>query len=78
MAGPDSPAADLYAELTGRRVSTAVTRMYRTRWSLEEIMLSLREFRGPHEENGDTELAWQALVEEIGNLGTAEDARTAG
>ena len=31
-------------------------------------MLSVREFRGPHERNPDTELAWQALTEETGNI----------
>jgi spectinomycin phosphotransferase len=68
LAGPDSREADRYAELTGRRVDAAVMRMYRMRWSLEEIMLSVREFRGPHEHNGDTELAWEALTEETENL----------
>jgi hypothetical protein len=43
-------------------------RLYRMRWSLEEIMLSLREFRGPHEQNGDTEVAWEAFTEETENL----------
>ena len=57
-----------YAELTGRRVSTAVMRMYRTRWSLEEIMLSLSEFRGPHDHNEDTELTWTVLTEETENI----------
>jgi spectinomycin phosphotransferase len=68
LAGPDSREADRYAELTGRRVDAAVMRMYRMRWSLEEIMLSVREFRGPHEHNGDTELAWEALTEETENI----------
>jgi spectinomycin phosphotransferase len=68
LAGAGSREADRYAELTGRRLDTAVMRMYRMRWSLEEIMLSVREFRGPHEHNEDTELAWQALTEETGNL----------
>ena len=68
LADVDGRAADRYAELTGRRVSSAVMRMYRMRWSLEEIMLSLREFRGPHEHNEDTEMAWEALTEETGNL----------
>ena len=43
-------------------------RMYRMRWSLDEIMLSVREFRGPHEETADTELAWEALIEETENI----------
>ena len=68
LADAGSREADRYAELTGRRLSSAVMRMYRMRWSLEEIMLSLREFRGPHERNDDTELAWEALTEETGNI----------
>ena len=67
-ADADSPEADRYAELTGRRISTAVMRMYRMRWSLEEIMLSLSEFRGPHEHNEDTELTWAVLTEETENI----------
>ena len=68
LAEADSREADRYAELTGRRLDIAVMHMYRMRWSLEEIMLSLREFRGPHERNEDTELAWEALAEETGNV----------
>ena len=68
LAGPDSREAGRYAELTGRRVDAAAMRMYRMRWSLEEIMLSVREFRGPHKHNGDTELAWEALTEETENI----------
>jgi hypothetical protein len=43
-------------------------RTYRMRWSLDEIMLSLREFRGPHEQNEDTELTWAVLTEETENI----------
>ena len=68
LAGADGREADRYAELTGRRLSGAAMRVYRMRWSLEEIMLSLREFRGPHERNEDTEMAWEALTEETENL----------
>ena len=68
VADADSPEADRYAELTGRRVSNAVMRMYQMRWSLEEIMLSLSEFRGPHEHNEDTELTWAVLTEETENI----------
>jgi len=64
----DSCEADRYAELTGRRVSAAAMRMYRMRWSLEEITLSLSEFRGPHEQNADTELTWAVLAEETENV----------
>ena len=68
LADEDSWEADRYAELTGRRVSTAVMRMYRMRWSLEEIMLGLSDFRGPHEQNEDTELTWEVLTEETENI----------
>lgn len=68
VADADSREADRYAELTGRRVNAAMMRMYRLRWCLDEITLSLREFRGPHERNEDTELAWEALTEETENI----------
>ena len=56
--------ADRYAELTGHHVSRAATDLYRMRWSLDDITLSVAEFRGPHEQNEDTELAWATLTEE--------------
>jgi spectinomycin phosphotransferase len=68
VADADSREGERYAELTGRRVGIAVMRMYRMRWSLEEIMLSLSEFRGPHEQNEDTELTWEVLTEETENI----------
>jgi len=68
LADADGRAADRYAELTGRRVDSAMMRMYRMRWSLEEIMLSVRKFRGLHEQNEDTGMAWEALAEETGNI----------
>jgi len=69
VAGDDPRAAGRYAELTGRPVSTAAMRMYRLRWSLDDIALFLRDFRGPHERDEDTELAWEGLSEEIGEIG---------
>jgi hypothetical protein len=39
------------------------------RWSLDDITLSVRAFRGPHEQTEDTELAWAALVEEAEEIG---------
>lgn len=58
-ATPNSPA---------RRVSASAMRMCRMRWSLEEIMLSLSDFRGPHNHNEDTELTWEVLTEETENI----------
>jgi spectinomycin phosphotransferase len=63
-----SAEADRYAELTGRGLSTDMMRMYRIRWSLDEIMLSLIEFRGPHGLNADTAMTWEALSEETESL----------
>jgi spectinomycin phosphotransferase len=68
VADADSREAERYAELTGRRASTAAMSMYRMRWSLDEIALSLSDFRGPHEQNEDTELTWAVLTEETGNI----------
>ena len=68
VADADSPETERYAELTGRRASTAAMCMYRMRWSLDEIALSLSDFRGPHEQNEDTELTWAVLTEETENL----------
>jgi spectinomycin phosphotransferase len=68
VADADSHDADRYAELTGRRVGAAAMRMYRMRWGLDDITLSLSELRGPHEQNEDTELAWAVLTEETENI----------
>lgn len=68
-AGDDARAAGLYAGLTGRRVSGAAMDLYRLRWSLDDVALSIRDFRGPHEQNEDTELMWDAIAGEIGEVG---------
>jgi spectinomycin phosphotransferase len=65
MAEGGSDEANRYTELTGRRLSNDAMMMYRMRWSLDEIRLSLDEFRSPHKENEDTEEAWVVLTEEI-------------
>jgi spectinomycin phosphotransferase len=68
VADADSRERERYAELTGRRADPAAMRMYRMRWSLNEITLSLSDFRGRHEQNEDTELAWAVLTEETENI----------
>jgi spectinomycin phosphotransferase len=68
VADADSREADRYAELTGRRAGAAAMRMYRMRWSLDEITLSLIDLRGPHEQNEDTDLTWTVLIEETENI----------
>ena len=68
-AGDDVRAADRYAELTGRRVSGAAMDLYRLRWSLDyDIALFVGDFRGPHEQDEDTELAWAGLTEGWGEI----------
>jgi spectinomycin phosphotransferase len=59
VAGDDARAAGRYAELTGRRVSSAALHLYRMRWSLDDISLAVRDFRGPHEQNEDTGPMWE-------------------
>lgn len=54
VAGDDACVADRYAELTRRRASSVAVHLYRMRWSLDDISLAVRDFRGPHEQNEDT------------------------
>jgi hypothetical protein len=68
VAGDDSCAADRYAGLTGRPVSGAALRMYKMRWSLDDIALAIRDFRAPHEQNEDSALTWDTLTETIGEI----------
>jgi hypothetical protein len=35
------------------------------RWSLDDISLAVRDFRGSHEQNEDTGLTWETLTGEI-------------
>jgi spectinomycin phosphotransferase len=68
VADDDPGAAGHYAELTGRPVRGAAMRMYKMRWSLDDIALAIRGFRAPHEQNEDSGLAWETLTEEIGAI----------
>ena len=68
VAGDDAGAAGRYTELSGRPVSGAAMRMYKMRWSLDDIALAVRNFRGSHEQNEDSRLTWEALTEEIGAI----------
>jgi spectinomycin phosphotransferase len=51
--------------VTGRRVSSVAVHLYRMRWSLDDISLAVRDFRGPHEQDEDTGLMWETLTGEI-------------
>jgi spectinomycin phosphotransferase len=42
--------------------------LYRLRWSLDDIALFVGDFRGPHGQDEDTELAWAGLTEELGRI----------
>jgi spectinomycin phosphotransferase len=68
VAGDDPGAAGHYTELTGRPVSGAAMDLYRLRWSLDDIALFVGDFREPHEQDEDTELAWAGLTEEMGAI----------
>ena len=50
-------------------VSGAAMDLYRLRWVLDDIALSVRDFRAPHEQNEDTALMWDATTEHIGGIG---------
>jgi hypothetical protein len=39
------------------------------RWSLDDIALAVRDFRTSHEQNEDSGLTWEALTEQIGEIG---------
>jgi spectinomycin phosphotransferase len=67
-AGDDAGAVGRYTELTGRPVSGVAMDLYRLRWSLDDIALAVRDFRAPHEQNGDSGLTWETLTEEIGEM----------
>ena len=68
VAGDGTCDTELYTELSGRQVSDAAMDMYRLRWRLDDIGLFLGDFRGPHEQDGDTEEAWEGFTEEMAEL----------
>jgi spectinomycin phosphotransferase len=67
-AGDGTRDAELYTELSGRPVSGAAMDMYRLRWRLDDIGLFLGDFRGRHEQDEDTEDAWEGFTEEMAGL----------
>ena len=46
----------------GREVTAAELSFYRLDWQLADIAEYARWLGGPHQRNGDTELAWTSLV----------------
>ena len=50
---------------TGREVTPAELTFYRLDWQLADIAEYARWLGGPHQRNGDTELAWTSLVRDL-------------
>lgn len=50
-----------YTEITGRPVDGAVLALYRLRRALDDIAISVAEFRSRHQRTADTEHAWLSL-----------------
>jgi spectinomycin phosphotransferase len=67
---PDGYAAlgSFYTQLCGRAVDAAAVALYRLRWDLEDICLFLAEFRAPHEQTADTQVAWAGLTDSVHRL----------
>ena len=68
MAGATGDELRRYTEITGLPVDAAVLGLYRLRWALDDISISVAEFRSRHRRTADTELAWlslQSTVERI-------------
>jgi spectinomycin phosphotransferase len=63
VVGDDRELAGRYTALTGRAVSAAGLRLYRLRWSLDDIAQFIRDFRGAHEQTADTQESWLNLTE---------------
>jgi len=59
-----------YAELTGREVNPAAVSLYRLRWDLDDISAFVAEFRGPHRQDKDTEVAWAGFSTAVTRLAT--------
>ncbi|MHB1434367.1 MAG: phosphotransferase family protein, partial [Streptosporangiaceae bacterium] len=68
-------AAARYQALTGRTISEPAIAMYRLRWDLDDVCLFLAEFRGPHDRNQDTEIAFAGLVSGVRALAGARTGR---
>lgn len=62
-----------YAELTDHQVSRAALALYRQRWDIDEIGLTLADLRGPHHQDKDTEVGWAALVASVQGLAASSD-----
>ena len=57
----DAGVAGEYSERTGTPIDPAAIELYRLWWDLCEISLYAADFRRPHEETDDTQVAWAKL-----------------
>jgi spectinomycin phosphotransferase len=51
-----------YTELSGRRLNPTALRLYRLRWTVDDLSLAVAGFRSAHTETADTVRAWQFLT----------------
>ncbi|MBA0053390.1 phosphotransferase [Streptomyces sp. AJS327] len=64
--GPED--LDRYARTSGRTPDPVALAAYRQRWDLDDLSVYLGWFRAPHRATGDTEAAWEGLVEIVRRL----------
>jgi spectinomycin phosphotransferase len=62
-----------YAELTDHQVSQAALDLYRQRWDIDEIGLTLADLKAAHHRDQDTEVGWAALVAAVRGLASASE-----
>jgi spectinomycin phosphotransferase len=62
LADGDPAILDAYSERTGIPWNRTALDTYRLWWDLTEVALYIAQFRKPHEDNEDTQTAWQGIV----------------
>lgn len=61
LATDDPAALDRYTSASGRTVHPDHIALYRLRWDLTDVALYVRQLRGPHVRDADTDIAWRTL-----------------
>lgn len=61
LADEDPEVIDYYASRTGITPDGDALRLYRLRWDLTEIAIYIGQFRRPHRNTEDTQVAWDSL-----------------
>jgi spectinomycin phosphotransferase len=67
------PEGARYAELTDHQVSRAALDLYRQRWDIDEIGLTLADLKAAQHRDKDTEVGWAALVAAVRGLASASE-----